>query len=70
MKLLRKLSLWMMLLSVTGLVSGCESLPAEYCTTAQNPFRWESDVEIDATPIRPLRWIETEAAIWERVCGR
>ena len=41
-----------------------------YCQMAQRPFEWRSDAEIDATPIRPLRYIETEAATWERVCGR
>jgi len=28
-----------------------------------------TNTEIDTTSIRPLRWIETEAATWERVCG-
>lgn len=59
-----------MILYVIGLVSACGTPPAgDYCKIAQRPFEWRSDAEIDATPIRPLRYIETEAATWERVCG-
>ena len=60
-----------MLLSVIALAHGCTATKvSSYCQIAQQPFDWRSDVEIDTTPIRPLRYIETEAAIWERVCGR
>lgn len=57
------------MLFVIALASGCAT-PAggSYCQVAQRPFEWRSDAEIDATPARPLRWIETEAATWERVC--
>lgn len=65
----RRLIQWMMLLCVTLLVAGCATV-GDYCDVAQRPFIWQSDEEIDATPIRPLRWIETEAEIWERVCRR
>jgi hypothetical protein len=58
-----------MLVFVIAPVSGCaETKPGNYCQVAQRPFEWRSDEEIDATPIRPLRWIETEAETWKRVC--
>ncbi len=58
------------MLSVIALASGCANPPVgNYCDIAQRPFQWRSDAEIDATPIRPLRYIETEAATWERLCG-
>lgn len=69
MKLLQRLIAWAMLLCVTALVGGCGATRGgNYCDVAQRPFEWRSDAEIDATPIRPLRWIETEAETWERVC--
>lgn len=59
-----------MTLCVIALVSGCVTVQGgDYCEVTQRPFEWRSDAEIDATPIRPLRWIEVEAATWERVCG-
>lgn len=58
-----------MMLCVIALASGCADIKGgSYCSTVQRPFEWRSDAEIDATPIRPLRWIETEAETWERVC--
>lgn len=35
---------------------------------AQRPFQWRSDAEIDATPIRVLRYVETEAETWAGLC--
>lgn len=59
-----------MMLCAIALVSGCVTVQGgSYCETAQRPFEWRTVEEIDATPIRPLRWIETEAATWERVCN-
>lgn len=55
---------------VIALESGCVTPGGSYCQVAQRPFEWRSDAEIDATPIRPLRWIETEAATWEGACGK
>lgn len=52
-------------LFVSLLASGCETLPARYCAAAQPPFQWRSDAEIDATPARVIRYIETDALIWE-----
>lgn len=60
----------MMMLCVTVLVSGCGTLGGgSYCAAAQRPFQWRSDAEIDATPIRVLRYVETEAETWERLCA-
>lgn len=61
----------MMMLCVITLVSGC-AIPkgGSYCAAAQRPFQWRSDVEIDATPIRVLRYVETEAETWGRLCQR
>ena len=39
-----------------------------YCAAAQRPFQWRSDAEIEATPIRVLRYAETEAETWARLC--
>lgn len=60
-----------MMLCASVLASACAT-PAggNYCQIAQRPFEWRSDAEIDATPIRPMRWIEVEAATWARVCGQ
>lgn len=41
-----------------------------YCAAAQRPFQWRSDAEIDAAPIRVLRYVETEAETWARLCQR
>lgn len=41
-----------------------------YCAAAQRPFQWRSDAEIDATPIRVLRYVETEAETWGRLCWK
>lgn len=58
-----------MLASVTALVAGCTIAPVrDYCEITQKPFKWQSDKEIDDTPIRPLRYIETDAEIYNRVC--
>lgn len=59
----------MTVLCVIVLVSGCATpLGGSYCAAAQRPFVWRSDAEIDATPIRVLRYVETETAIWNRFC--
>ena len=59
----------MMMLCVTVLASGCAAPKGgSYCAAAQRPFLWRSDAEIDATPIRVLRYVETEAETWARVC--
>lgn len=52
------------MLSVIALVSGCATVPGNYCDIAQRPFEWRSNAEIDATPIRVLRHIEDGADIW------
>lgn len=62
----RKLIRWTMLLCVIALVSGCETVPANYCAIAQKPYQWKSDAEIDATPIGPLRHIEEGASLYKR----
>lgn len=53
------------MLFVSLLVSGCETLRGNYCSAAQPPFQWRSDEEINATPIRVVRYIETDAIIWD-----
>lgn len=70
MRLVLRLIVWMMMACGIVLASGCATVGGSYCATVQRPFEWRSDAEIDATPIRPLRWIETEAATWEKVCGK
>ena len=60
----------MMMLCATVLaLGGCGTLRGgSYCGAAQRPFQWRSDAEIDATPIRVLRYVETEAETWARLC--
>lgn len=59
----------MMMLCVTVLVSGCGTQRGgSYCGAAQRPFQWRSDAEIEATPIRVMRYVEVEAEIWKRLC--
>ncbi len=66
---LKRLSAWMIMLCVIVLVSGCGTLRGgSYCAAAQRPFQWRSDAEIDATPIRVLRYVETEAETWAGLC--
>lgn len=51
------------------LASGCANqATGNYCDIAQKPFQWRDDEEINATPVRVIRYIETGAAIYERVC--
>ena len=58
-----------MMLCVTVLVSGCGTLRGgSYCAAAQRPFQWRSGAEIEVTPIRVLRYVETEAETWGRLC--
>lgn len=58
------------MLSVIALVSGCGTLSGNYCKIAQKPYQWKSDAEIDTTPIGPLRYIETDADVWNsQGCG-
>lgn len=58
-----------MMLCVVALVGGCGTLRVgSYCSAAQRPFQWRSDAEIDATPIRVLRYVETEAETWAGLC--
>lgn len=60
-----------MMLCVIALVSGCATQKGgSYCSAAQRPFKWRSDAEIDSTPIRVLRYIETEAETWGGLCQR
>lgn len=60
-----------MMLCVLVLVSGCAAPKGgSYCAAAQRPFQWRSDAEIEATPIRVLRYVETEAETWGRLCQR
>lgn len=57
------------MLCVTALASGCATpLGGSYCAAAQRPFQWRSDAEIDVTPIRVIRYVETEAETWLRLC--
>ena len=60
------------MLCVTVLaLAGCATQQGgSYCATAQRPFQWRSDAEIDATPIRVLRYVETEAETWGLLCQR
>lgn len=62
----------MMMLCVTELALGGCATPrgGSYCAAAQRPFQWRSDAEIDATPIRVLRYVETEAETWARLCQK
>lgn len=63
MRLWLKMIRWTTVLSVIGLGSGCAT-PGNYCEIAQRPFQWQSDEEIDSTPIRVLRHVEDGADIW------
>lgn len=62
----------MLCVTVTVLVlAGCATpRGGSYCVAAQRPFQWRSDAEIDATPIRVLRYVETEAETWGRSCQK
>ena len=56
---------------MVALVSGCGTQRGgSYCGAVQRPFQWRSDAEIGATPIRVVRYVETEAETWERLCQR
>lgn len=58
-----------MMLCVIVLASGCATQQGgSYCAAVQRPFQWRSDAEIDATPIRVLRYVETEAETWGGLC--
>jgi hypothetical protein len=66
---LKRLSVRMMMLCVVALASGCATQQGgSYCAAAQRPFQWRSDAEIDATPIRVLRYVEIEAETWAGLC--
>lgn len=69
---LKLLSALTMMLCVTVLaLGGCGTLRGgSYCAATQRPFQWHSDAEIDATPIRVLRYVETEAETWARLCQK
>ena len=59
----------MMVMCGIALVSGCATQEGgSYCAVAQRPFQWRSEAEIDATPIRVLRYVETEVETWGRLC--
>ena len=61
----------MMMLCVIVLASGCATpRGGSYCAAAQRPFQWRSDAEIDTTPIRVVRYVETDAETWVRLCQR
>ena len=66
MRHLQRWIVWMTILSASSLVSGCVTLGGNYCAAAQPPFEWRSDEEIDASPIRVVRYIEADALIWAR----
>jgi len=71
MNLLRKSIVWTILVFVIAPVAGCVTVGGSYCDAAQQPFEWRSDAEIDATPARVIRYIETEAGTWVRMgCAR
>lgn len=57
------------MLYVIGHVSACATVPSNYCAIAQPPFEWRSDAEIDATPIRPLRYIEEADVLYKKQCS-
>lgn len=58
-----------MMLCVIALASGCGTVRGgSYCAAAQRPFQWRSDAEIDASPKRVLRYVETEAETWVQLC--
>ncbi|WP_369326586.1 hypothetical protein AB6N01_00665 [Alcaligenes nematophilus] len=66
---LKRLSAWMTMLCATVLASGWVAAKGgSYCAAAQRPFQWRFDAEIDATPIRVLRYVETEAVTLGRLC--
>jgi hypothetical protein len=57
------------MLFVVALASGCANpTTSSYCVVAQRPFQWQSDTEIDQTPIRVVRYIESGAAAYKRLC--
>ena len=62
----------MMMLCVLVLVlAGCATPKGgNYCAVAQRPFQWRSDAEIEATPVRVLRYVETEADTWVQLCRK
>lgn len=41
---------------------------SDHGAVAQKLFQWQSDAEIDATPIRVVRYVEKEADIWSGLC--
>ncbi len=61
-----------MLLCVIALALGGCATPkgGSYCAAAQRPFQWRSDAEIDATPVRVMRYVETEAETWGGLCQK
>ena len=60
-----------MLCGIVLVLAGCATpRGGSYSAAAQRPFQWRSDAEIDATPIRVLRYVETEAETWAQQCGR
>lgn len=66
---LKRLSVWTMTFCAIVLASGCGATRGgSYCGAAQRPFLWRSDAEIDATPIRVLRYVEVESETWGRLC--
>jgi len=67
MNLLQKSIVWTILVCVIAPAAGCAPVGGSYCTAAQRPFQWRSEAEIDATPVRVIRYVETEAATWVRM---
>lgn len=62
---------WTMLLCVSGLLTGCATVKpvGDFCDVTPPPFEWHTVEEIDATPARALRYIETQAAVWAALCA-
>lgn len=60
-----------MLCGIVLVLGGCATPSGgSYCAAAQRPFAWRSDAEIDATPIRVVRYVETEAETWAQLCRK
>lgn len=54
-------------LIVTSSVTGCATVNGNFCDLVQ-PFWFESDAEVDATPMRPKRYIRDLNTKYARLC--
>jgi hypothetical protein len=52
---------------VVLLSAGCVVTASSYCEIAK-PIRWESHVELNATPTPVVRQIVTHNEVWARLC--